>query len=107
MVLSSDTALPRNPRYSEGICLFRLRFARSLSLERERFCLLELDQRLGARTLVVWGCLNKSLKGSEHFGVSIFRFSLVELMEIHHHIASMKEIFGPILYIGGGEVRVP
>ena len=58
MVLSSDTALPRNPRYSEEICSFRLRFARGLSLERERFCLLELDQRLGARTLVVWGCFN-------------------------------------------------
>ena len=106
MVLSSDTALPRNPRYSEEICSFRLRFARRLSLEGERFCLLELDQRLGTRNLVVWGCFDQILKGSEHFGVTIFRFNVVELMEIHHHIASIKEIFGPILD-NFGVVRVP
>ena len=41
--------------YMGEICSFRLRFARRLSLERDRFCLLELEQRLGARTVVVWG----------------------------------------------------
>ena len=45
--------------YMGEICSFRLRFSRGLSLKRERSCVLELDQRLGARTLVVWGDLIK------------------------------------------------
>ena len=43
--------------YKGEICSFRLRFTRGLSLKRERSCVLELDQRLGARTLVVWSAL--------------------------------------------------
>ena len=45
--------------YMGEICSFRLRFTRGLSLKRERSCVLELDQRLGARILVVWGALMK------------------------------------------------
>ena len=39
--------------YNAEICSFRLRFTRGLSLKRERSCVLQLDQRLEARTLVV------------------------------------------------------
>ena len=41
------------------ICSFRLRFTRGLSLKRERSCVLELDQRLMARTLLGWGAFMK------------------------------------------------
>ena len=45
--------------YKGEICSFRLRFTRGLSLKQERSCVLQLNQRLGARTLVVWGALIK------------------------------------------------
>ena len=45
--------------YKVEICSFRLRFTRGLSIKRELSCVLEFDQRLGARTLVVWGALMK------------------------------------------------
>ena len=79
--------------YKGEICSFRLRFTRGLSLKRERSCALQLDQRLEASTLVVKGCFNEILKGSERFGVLIFRFSAMSCRVENRGSYSIFNIF--------------